>query len=373
MALHTPYQFFIWLVSLDVIISGRLKMKARTLVSIAIPLIILFILISGNISFAEYWPTEEWQTSSAESQGMNSEQLKQINEYVKEKLPFTTSILVIRNGYIVFEEYYQREKGDLRYLGSATKSITSALIGIAIQEGYIAGVDEKMISFFPEFDSKALDPQVREITIRHLLTMTAGFGPGVFGLALPDRIQSMLESPLKSEPGDEFAYNSTTSNILSMIITKTTGLMALEFGEEYLFEPLGISDLRWSDMILYTYGEMGLRLTTRDMVKIGYLYLNEGMWDGSQIIPKEWVVESTRKQIEVIDSEHWLSDCYGYQWWILSVNGHPAYTAWGSAGQHICVIPNLDMVIAITGVSEDLFIKKYLQIINDFILPSIIE
>ena len=117
----------------------------------------MFILISGNISFAEYWPTEEWQTSLPEKHGMSSDQLKQINEHVKEKLPDTTSVLVVRNGYIVFEEYYSREKGDLRALDTATKSITSALIGIAIQENYIAGVDEKMISFFPEFDTKALD------------------------------------------------------------------------------------------------------------------------------------------------------------------------------------------------------------------------
>jgi CubicO group peptidase (beta-lactamase class C family) len=343
------------------------------LVSITFLLIITFVLLSGNTSLAEYWPTDEWQMSPAESQGMDSEQLKQINEYVKEKLPGTTSVLIVRNGYIVFEEYYQREKGDLRYLGSVTKSITSALIGIAIQEGYIAGVDEKMLSFFPEFDSDALDPQVREITIRHLLTNTAGFGPDMFGRALPDKIQRMLESPLKSEPGDEFAYNSTTSNLLSMIITKTTGLMALEFGEEYLFEALGISDLHWSDMIHYTYGSTGLRLTTRDMAKIGYLYLNEGMWDGSQIIPKEWVVESTKKQIEVFEPEYWLSDGYGYQWWITSANGHPCYVAWGGEGQHICVIPDLNMVTAITGIDLDAFTKKYLQIINDFILPSIME
>ena len=348
-------------------------MKVRTLVSITILLIIVFVLLSGNTPFAEYWPTEEWQTSSAESQGMNSEQLQQIDEYVKEKLPFTTSILIVRNGYIVFEEYYSREKGDLRALQSATKSITSALIGIAIQEGYINDIDEKMIGFFPEFDTEALDPQVRDITIRHLLTMTAGFGPDVMGIALPDKIQSMLESPLKSKPGDEFAYNSTTSNLLSMIITKTTGLMASEFGEKYLFEPLGVSDLRWSDMILYTYGQEGLRLTTRDMAKIGYLYLNEGMWDGSQIISKEWVVESTKKQIEVFEPEYWISDGYGYQWWALSVNGHSSYTAYGGYGQHICVIPDLNMVTAITARGLDAYTKEYLQIINDFILPSIME
>jgi CubicO group peptidase (beta-lactamase class C family) len=347
-------------------------MKTRTLVSITISLIIVFIFLSGNISFAEYWPTEEWQMAAPEEQGMSSDQLKQINEYVKEKLPHTTSILIVRNGYIVFEEYYRGEKDDLRDLIGATKSVTSALIGIAIQEGYVAGVDEKMIRFFPEFESEALDPQVREITIRHLLTMTAGFGPDVMGIAFPDRIQRMLESPLKSKPGQEFAFNSTASNILSMIITKTTGLMALEFGEEYLFEPLGISDLRWSDMILFTFGSQGLRLSTQDMAKIGYLYLNEGMWDGSQIIPKEWVVESTKKQIEVIDSELWISDGYGYQWWTTSVNGHSAYTAWGFDGQHICVIPYLNMVIAITGSGGGLT-KRYLQIINKLIVPTVME
>ena len=332
----------------------------------------MFIFLSGNISFAEYWPTEEWQTSPPEKQGMNSDQLKQINEFVKEKLPITTSILIVRNGYIVFEEYYSREKDDLRALQSATKSITSALVGIAIQEGYINDIDEKMISFFPEFDTEKLDPQVREISIRHLLTMTAGFGSDMAGIDFPDKIQSMLESPLKSEPGQLFAYNSTTTNLLSMIISKTTDSMALEFGEEYLFEPLGISNLRWSDMILYTIGSQGLSLTTRDMAKIGYLYLNEGMWDGLQIIPKEWVVESTRKQIEVIDSEQWIGGGYGYQWWILSVNDHSAYTAWGYDGQHICVIPDLEMVIIITG-SGGGFTRKYLKIINDFILPSIME
>ena len=347
-------------------------MKARSVVSITIPLLIVFIYLLGNISFAEYWPTEKWQTSPPEKQRMSSDQLKQINEYVKEKLPDTTSVLVVRNGYIVFEEYYRREKGDLRPLGSATRSITSALIGIAIQEGYVAGVDEKMMSFFTEFDSEALDPQVREITIRHLLTMTAGFGPDLLGIAFPDRIQSMLESPLKSEPGDEFAYNSTASNILSMIITQTTGLMALEFGEEYLFEPLGITDLRWADMILFTLGSQGLRITTQDMAKIGYLYLNEGMWDGSQIIPKEWVIESTKKQIEVINSELWISDGYGYQWWTFSVNGHSAYTAWGFDGQHICVIPDLNMVIAITGSGGGLT-KRYLQIIDKLIVPAVME
>jgi CubicO group peptidase (beta-lactamase class C family) len=246
------------------------------------------------------------------------------------------------------------------------------LIGIAIQEGSIAGVDEKMISFFPEFDTKALDPQVREITIRHLLTMTAGFGHDSLGTALPDKIQSMLESPLQSEPGDEFAYNLTTSNILSMIITKTTGLMASEFGEEYLFEPLGISDFHWSDMILYTYGHGGLRLTTRDMAKIGYLYLNEGMWDGSQIISKEWVVESTKKQIDVIDSKMGIGDGHGYQWWSLTVDGHSGYTAWGYDGQHICVVPDLQIVVVTTG-GGGRYTKQYLQMVHDIIVPSIME
>jgi len=200
--------------------------QAGILISVIILLISIFGFMSGNTVLAEYWPTEEWQTSSPEKQSMNSEQLRQINEYVKEKLPSTSSVLVVRNGYIVFEEYYRLEKDDIRTLNCATKGITSALIGIALKEGYIDSIDQRMIDFFPEFDTEELNPQVREITIRHLLTKTTGFGPDLLGIAFPDKIQNMLESPLRSEPGDEFAYNSTTSNLLSMIITKTTGLMA---------------------------------------------------------------------------------------------------------------------------------------------------
>jgi CubicO group peptidase (beta-lactamase class C family) len=322
-----------------------------------------------NILFAEYWPTEEWQTSTAESQGMNSEKLNQLNVYVKEKVPATSSVLVVRNGYIVFEEYYKGEQDDLRDMFSATKSVTSALIGIAIQEGHIKSIDDKMIDYIPEFETEKMTPQAREITIKQLLTMTAGFSPDIMGIAFPDKIQAMLELPLKSNPGQIFTYNSTATNLLSMIITNTTDSLAVDFGDEYLFESLGITDFRWQDMILYTIGSQGLRFTTRDMAKIGYLYLHDGMWDDSQIVPKEWVAESTDKQVEVSDTDTWISDGYGYQWWIGTTNGLPCYMAFGFDGQHICVIPELEMVIVITA-GEGGITKIYLPLIDDIIVPA---
>ena len=324
---------------------------------------------SSNILFAEYWPTEEWQTSSAESQGMDSEKLNQLNDYVKEKVPATSSVLVVRNGYIVFEEYFKGEQDDLRDMFSATKSVTSALIGIAIQKGHIKSIDDKMIDYIPELDIENMTSQAREITIKQLLTMTAGFSPDIMGIAFPDKIQAMLESPLQSEPGQMFTYNSTATNLLSMIITNTTDSLAVDFADEYLFEPLGITDFRWQDVILYTMGSQGLRLTTRDMAKIGYLYLHDGMWDGSQIVPKEWVAESTDKQAEVNDTDTWISDRYGYQWWIGTTNGLPCFMAFGYDGQHICVIPELDMVVAITA-GEGGITKNYLPLIDDYLVPA---
>jgi len=347
-------------------------MKTRTLVTIIILLSIVFLLSAIEYTYAKYWPTKKWKTSTPEKQAMNSSQLQQINEYVKEKLPATRSVLVVRNGFVVFEEYYTGDQDDRGTLWSATKSVTSALIGIALEKGYLDSIDQKMVDFFPEFETEALNPQVREITIRHLLTMTAGFGHDSMGLSNPDHIGTMLESQLQTAPGQVFAYNSTSSNLLSMIITKATGMTALEFGESYLFEPLGISNLDWTDIFGYTIGSQSLSMTTRDMAKVGYLYLNEGIWGKRQIIPKEWVEESTQTQVEVPNNEQVIDEDYGYQWWTLSVNGHSAYAAWGYNGQHIYVIPDLDIVIAITATMGG-STAKYLSIVDKFVVPAVMN
>lgn len=320
----------------------------------------------------DYWPTKDWRSSPPEKQGMDSKMLGNINDYATEKLLNVSSALVVRHGYIVFEEYYIGSKEDLRALLHATKSITSALIGIALKEGYLKSIDQKMIDFFPEFVSADLNPDVNKITIRHLLTMTAGFGKDFYGTINPNWIKDMLNKPLMSEPGKDFRYNATSNNILSMIITKATGMKSLDFGKKYLFQPLGISNIQWEEMYGYTYGGLGLQLTSHDMAKIGYLYLNDGRWGNKQILAPEWVEVSTHFQIKVPESQKDANEDYGFQWYVFSTGGHHSYTAWGADGQFIYVIPDLDIVTVITGFSADAG-SQYLSIIDNFVIPSILK
>jgi CubicO group peptidase (beta-lactamase class C family) len=187
-----------------------------------------------------------------------------------------------------------------------------------------------MIEYFPEFEITDINSDANKITIRHLLTMSAGFGPDDAGTTSPDQIKFMLNKFLKNEPGKIFAYNSTNAHLHSMMITKTTGLRALDFGKKYLFKPLGISNLQWYELSGYTVGGYGLQLTSRDMAKVGYLYLNKGRWNRRQILTQEWVEDSTRMQVKIPEEiTGWVREymersvAYGYLWWVDITDGHP--------------------------------------------------
>jgi len=289
-----------------------------------------------------------------------------MNKYIEDKCPLVRSVLVIRHGYIVFEKYYEGDSNYNKHIFSATKSFISALIGIALDKGYINNLDQKMFSFFPEYTSEITDPRVKEITIRDLLTMSAGFASSFQG---PGDLKSSFFQPIVTDPGTHSAYNSGESYLLSGIISKTTKMNSLEFGYEHLFKPLGIQKPEWgSGPDGYTIGGYGLHLRTRDMAKLGYLYLKNGVWDGKQIVPKEWVKESTRKQVMINVGQKTIP--YGYQWWIIAPNGHFAFCAIGLGGQYITVIPDLDIVIAVT--SDSMSVKPQHQgVVPSFVIPSV--
>jgi len=323
----------------------------------------------------EYWPTKEWKTSTPEEQKMDSTKLEQINTYVEENCPKLRSILISRNGYIVFEKYYAGDANYANDIDAATQSITSALIGIALGQGHIKNIDQKMYTFFPEYAPGITDPRRKKITIKHLLTMTPGFrrlGAGSYG-----DMESDFKQFIDFEPGETFAYNTGASHLLSGIITKSTNMSTLQFADKYLFKPLGIPTPRWKTGFGgYNHGGGGLYMRTRDMAKIGYLYLRNGVWDGRQIIPKKWVKESTQKQsipIESISSVE-IDIAYGYQWWVLTLpTGHPAFSAAGSGGQFIYINPKLNLVTVMTTDSRELGIPQNRKIFLLFIYPSVIE
>jgi CubicO group peptidase (beta-lactamase class C family) len=321
----------------------------------------------GLASCAGFRPAIRWRASSPESQGMDPTVLAGIDGLVEDKMPDTSSVVVVRGGRIVFERYYQGNEDELRPQWSVTKTIVSMLVGIALQEGEIKSIDERMSGCLPEAVVRGIDPEMREITIRQLLTMTAGFrGDGGVGIDTLGGLRELLSRPPNRPPGTSFAYNGSDANLLSLILQESTGKTAFEYARERLFGPFGIRQAQWWEPHGFSLGAYGLELTTREMAELGYLYLREGRWGNKQIVSRKWVEESTTKLVEVPRQEK----RYGFLWWAYSLAGYPLYTAEGYDGQYISVIPALDLVVAITGVGGGGSADRT-PIIRDFVIRSI--
>jgi len=316
----------------------------------------------------DYWPTNGWRESTPNGLGMDSKQFKLLQEHIKENLPHMRSVLVIRHGYLVFEEYYQGVPNDYQEVASVTKSVISALIGIALRESYIQSLDQKVVDFYPEYVTPDTNPRISDITLEHLLTMTSGLTRETkFG---EDWFRSTLEQSVSGTPGETFHYNDSAAHLLSGILTRTTHVTALEFANKYLFQPLGIPLPPWeADPQGNSVGGDGLALRPREMAKIGYLYLHQGLWDGQQLIPAEWVRTATQKHV----AADILNDDYGYLWWVTTVDGHAAYYAAGFGGQFIYVIPDLDLVVVMTGNASFPELLQHLDIVRLYILPAVLE
>ncbi|MGD9079124.1 MAG: serine hydrolase [Desulfobacterales bacterium] len=270
-------------------------------------------------------------------------------------------ILLIKGGKLVFEEYfygYNREK--LHFLASVSKSITSILIGIAIDQKITPDVETKAYEFFPEYEGTKWIYQKYPITLQHILTMAAGLDWDATRYSRRDPrhtthqmydsgdpIGFVLDRKVIAAPGEKFYYNSGLTILLGGIVKNTSGLYIDEFAGQYLFAPLGISDYRWDkfpDGNIQTDG--GLHLRPRDMAKIGHMIMKNGKWKDQQIVSKEWVAESTNKHIDG------LGIGYGYQWWIgkTTMNNQTIEVlfASGHGGQKIFIIPQLDLVAVFT-------------------------
>jgi CubicO group peptidase (beta-lactamase class C family) len=323
----------------------------------------------------DYWPTKGWRTASPESQGVDSNLLENMLNTIFKKNLDIDSVLVVRNGYIVLDAYSYTRNADLTHnIYSCTKSVTSALIGIAIDKGYIKGVNQPVLDFFNKRDAKNLDANKKAMTLEHLLTMTTGLEcrdsylynyMGLFEMqSSPDWVQFVIDLPMVEEPGTRFEYCNGASFLLSAILQEQTGMNALTFAHKHLFVPLGIPNVYWrSNSKGITMGYSNLDLRPHDMAKIGYLYLNDGLWDGKRIISSQWIKASTRKHIAAT-----LLPGYGYQWWIVSPG---IYTALGYKGQFIMVAPEKNIVAVFTGSldPEDFYIP--LGLLASHIIPAV--
>jgi CubicO group peptidase (beta-lactamase class C family) len=309
----------------------------------------------------DYWPTDDWRTASPESMGMDAALLMAADQRIRTETPLLSSMVVVRDGHIVFEGYYNGQQVDQPYyIWSVTKSITSIAVGIALQEGVLTGLDQTLGELIPERIPVGADPRVYGITIEQLLTMTAGWqwdGRINFSLThVTDDLDAMLTRPMVCDPGACFEYDSGPSNLLAYIIQHQTGELIADYLGPRLFEPLGIENYEW---VTTEYGASrgggGLIVTPRDLAKLGYLYLNQGVWDGQQIVDPAWVEASTTWKSSGVNT---LSGAnigygasYGYHWWVTSIAGFPAYMGLGYGGQMLYVVPGLDLVV-VTGVAS---------------------
>lgn len=289
-----------------------------------------------------YWPIYGWHNSTPEQQGMDSETLAQAFDLIKVLNINIHSIQIIRNGNMVLNAYfYPYQEGNVHDLASVTKSITSILIGIAIDKGFISSVDIPVIELFAEHKISNIEKNKMKLTLNGLLTMTSGYDCSYQGSETQlfemrksnDWIQYMLDMPVKYEPRTQFSYCSGNFHLLAGIILKTTGLSPKEFAQKYLFTPLGIKEVIWpADPNGINFGWGDLHIHPTDMAKIGYLFLNNGKWENKQIVSSHWVEQSTKRSVRLSDNEY-----YGYGWWIRPTLG--LYEAVGRGGQRIAVWP----------------------------------
>ena len=309
-------------------------------------------------------PGDDWEASTPAEQGLDPMLVTKLY-YNAAELETIYSLLVIKNGYLIAEDYFNEGSVDQKdRLQSVTKSYTSALVGIALEQGYLSSVDQKMLDFFPEVTGQVTDPRKEQITIRQMLQMRAGYpweetDPALWDGLLSGYYVPLIEGfPLITDPGTEFHYSNLTSNWLGIIVDRATGVRLKAYAEENLFSPLGVEAGDWgTDTEGHNQGCGDLHFTARDAAKFGLLYLSGGEYEGKQIVPADWVRESLQRYSEDINltggfPANWglsFRDIgYGYQWWSARVRDHHFDYAAGHGGQLIVLLAELDMIVVTT-------------------------
>ena len=347
-----------------------------------------------------------WQTASVADVGINpvwmTKMLESIYTGQQSDETFTVpgrgakylgihNILIVKDGRLVFEEYFYYQSPYSKHeVASITKSFTSLLVGLAIEHGYLEGVDQKIMTFFPEYlPLQGADEQVEEITIEDLLTMRHGWecddwdpaSRTYYGKDHPldrsDVVETILYFPMESSPGSSFSYCTSASYVLNAILIKVRGMELSSFAEQSLFGPLGIESVTWLPF-LGGWAEIGgvQYMRPRDMAKIGLLVLQNGNWEGEQIIPEDWIRLSTQEHVSLdADTPSWGKG-YGYLWRVGNprIVGSRVQSVYAMGGwqQVIAIFPKLNMVVVINGGDDVSYEGQVFQIMEDFILPAVL-
>ena len=338
----------------------------------------------------DYWPTDGWRSCRPEEVGVNSIKLLQAYWIAANPEFNTQGVVIIKDGYVVGEAYFRGfEPTDRHTSYSVAKSFSSAVIGIAIDKGYITDIDEKVYAYYPPWQQPETDPRKQQITIRHLLTMTSGIewneddyyedpseNDAFIMYSQPCLYEYVLDKPMAYTPGQTWYYSTGNSELLTGIIEGATDSTLYQFALANLLTPVGLSDIGWyHDDSGHSCAGSGVVATVREFAKFGFLYLHQGEWDGRRIVSEAWIEQS----LQPVSSEvTW----YGYHWWLRrALTADPntsippnTFIAWGIYTQQIFVIPEKQLVIARVGSNDDpehpgwnevAFLTAVLESIND--------
>ncbi len=304
-----------------------------------------------------------------------------IEDILKGKMATIHSLLLLKDDKLVLEEYFHAyNENKLHPIESVTKSFTSALTGIAIDKQFIPDVNEPVLNYLDKWDHTQWVMKKYNISIKNLLTMTAGlewkaFIPNEYNddmniYLAQDYIEYILNKDLKDPPGERFFYNNRLMYLQGQIIEESTGISVDSFATRYLFDQLGIKDHAWkvyNNGVTETGG--GLKLIPRDLMKFGSLYLNHGKWQDKQIISSEWILASTKIQIKA------GNQAYGFNWWIkhykIDNNTFEVYYALGHGEQTIMVLPELNAVFVMTAGNFFQTPQRLDEIMTAYILPAL--
>jgi len=313
-----------------------------------------------------------WAVGPVESQGLDARRIGLLDHDMRSgRIAEIDALLVARHGVLVYEGYFHPATAvdTFHQLNSVTKSVTSILVGAAASKGLIEGYDQSLESLFPELgDVFTKDPSKRSLTLRHVLTMTTGLAwdrleesnreqDGFYVRRAPDAARYVLEKPLETDPGTRFLYSNGSSLLLAAALRNVSGMQADAFARNELFEPLGIGPTMWQhidDGLVDAGG--GLFMRGRDLLKLGQLYLQRGVWNGRQIVAGDWIDASLRPWTET----DWATSRYGFQWWMYawspsggSGDRFGLIAGSGYGGQKLFIVPGLDLVAVFFGCTTE--------------------
>ena len=348
---------------------------------------------AADLAAVDYTPRSggDWKISTPQEQGLDPNLVARLY-YNASRLEAVYSVLVFKDGYLIAEHYFNIGSPEQQVnIHSVTKSINSALVGIALKQGYLTSLDQKMIEFFPELKERIKDPRKKEITIRQMLQMRAGYpweesSAELFDLLFKGfRASTLVDVPLVRDPGTDFEYSNLTAHLLGIIVARASKTDLKSFAQEHLFSPLGIKPGFWqTDWDGNYLGFSDIHLSAGDLAKFGLMYLNNGKFKGQQIVPADWVHDSLQVYSENAwkfrVGRNWRDNGYGYQWWSIRAGDHRYHLAWGHGGEQIALVDELNMVIVLTvdplhkqhGGKPWKIEKSNLNLVADFIasLPS---